>query len=238
MIFYGGFMEKSVTGIILVAGNSTRYGLDRNKNFELLDDNNTVLDYSLDVFFKSERIDDIIVVAREDEFLDVVSIIDKHGINKPISVTVGGNTRKNSVYNALIKTNSDIVIIHDGARPFIKEEYIDKCIESMEHFFGATIGVKAKDTIKICDNNGVVVNTTKRDNTWLIQTPQCFNRNVLLSTHIKYKNDNSVTDDCMLLEKAGFRVKVIEGDYSNIKLTTYDDMEYLKSKVKVLKNKD
>ena len=97
----------------------------------------------------------------------------------------------------------------------------------MINFKGVTIGVKSKDTIKITDDNGIVESTTKRSNTWIIQTPQCFDRKILLDLHEKYK-DSIVTDDCMLLEKDGYKVKIIEGDYTNIKLTTYEDINVIK----------
>lgn len=131
-----------------------------------------------------------------------------------------------SVYNALKETSSDIVIIHDGARPNIKEEYIEKCLEQMQEFKGVTVAVKSKDTIKICDDNGVVIETTKRANTYLIQTPQCFERKTLLNLHEKFKGDEEITDDCMVLEKGGYKIKVVEGDYENIKVTTFDDLQY------------
>ena len=115
-------------------------------------------------------------------------------------------------------------MIHDGARPRIKEEYIDRCLEQMDKFKGATVAVKAKDAIKICDDNGVVTETTKRANTYLVQTPQCFERETLLNLHEKFKGDNDITDDCMVLEKGGYKIKVVEGDYTNIKVTTFDDL--------------
>lgn len=93
----------------------------------------------------------------------------------------------------------------------------------MKSFRGVTIGVPSKDTIKITDENNIVVQTTKRSNTWVIQTPQCFDRETLVAMHKKYKED-AVTDDCMLLEKEQVSVKILEGDYTNIKITTYEDL--------------
>ena len=191
--------EKKVTAIILAAGNSVRYGQNRNKNFEEVSKEKTVLSYSLNIFDKNNYIDDIIIATKKEEIENVIKV-----------------------------TDSDIVIIHDGARPAVRQEYINKCIESMNEFKGVTIGVKAKDTIKIANDNNVVESTTNRANTWVIQTPQCFDRNVLLQMHEKYR-DNEVTDDCMLLEKDNYKIKIIEGDYSNIKITTYGDLGIIKS---------
>lgn len=222
--------SKTVTAVILVAGNSTRFGKNRNKNFELIN-GKSILSYSLNAFSHNEYIDNIIVVIKQDDRVAVEKIIKEESASKEIDIVIGGNSRQESVYNAIKRATSDIVIIHDGARPGIKQEYISKCIESMDDFKGVTIGVKSKDTIKITDDNGVVINSTKRSNTWIIQTPQCFDRNVLLDLHEKYKNEE-VTDDCMLLEKGGYEVKVIEGDYTNIKVTTYEDISIMEEWLK------
>lgn len=222
--------SKTVTAVILVAGNSTRFGKNRNKNFELIN-GKSILSYSLNAFSKNEYIDNIIVVIKQDDRVAVEKIIKEESASKEIDIVIGGKSRQESVHNAIKRATSDIVIIHDGARPCIKQEYISKCIERMDDFKGVTIGVKSKDTIKITDDNGVVINSTKRSNTWIIQTPQCFDRNVLLDLHEKYKNEE-VTDDCMLLEKGGYEVKVIEGDYTNIKVTTYEDISIMEEWLK------
>lgn len=218
--------KKKVTAIILVAGNSTRFGQNRNKNFEKIN-SRSVLSYSLSEFDKNDNVDDIIVAVKENEIEKVKDIIKQDNISKKVQVVLGGNSRRESVYNCIKLTNSDIVIIHDGARPLIKQEYINLCLENIVEFEGVTIGVKSKDTIKITDENNVIVYTTKRSNTWLTQTPQCFKRDILLKMHEEYINED-ITDDCMLLEKNDYRVKIIEGDYTNIKITTYDDLNIIK----------
>lgn len=218
--------KKTVSAIILVAGNSTRFGKNKNKNFEIIN-GKSVLDYSLEAFDKNIYIDNIIVAIKECEMQIVKSIINKHSLTKNVNIIIGGNTRKQSVYNCIKNINSDIVIIHDGARPLIKQDYITNCIDNIKDFKGVTIGIKSKDTVKIADNNNIVIDTTIRNNTWLIQTPQCFDRSILLEMHEKYKNDD-VTDDCSLLEKDGYQVKVIPGDYSNIKITTSEDLNIVK----------
>lgn len=217
--------QNSVTAVILVAGNSTRYGQNRNKNFEMLN-GKMVLEYSLNAFNTNNYIDNIIIVSKEDEKETVKKVIEEQNLQKEVTIVIGGKTRQESVYNAISKTASDIVIIHDGARPMIKQKYISDCIETMETIKGATIGVKSKDTIKITDENNIVIETTKRANTWVIQTPQCFDRKTLLNMHEKYKNEEC-TDDCMLLEKENYKVKIIEGDYTNIKITTYEDINII-----------
>lgn len=143
--------DKTVTAVILVAGNSTRFGKNRNKNFELVN-GKTILSYSINAFNVNKYIDNIIVVIKEDDRKTVQEIVDNENPNKKIDLVLGGNSRQESVYNAIKNLNSDIVIIHDGARPAIKQEYITKCIEKMNKFKGVTIGVKSKDTIKITDD--------------------------------------------------------------------------------------
>ena len=217
--------KRTVTAVILVAGNSTRYGQNRNKNFEMLN-GKIVLEYSLNAFDTNNYIDNIIIVSKEYEKEIVEKILEKQNLQKEVTIIVGGKTRQESVYNAISATTSDIAIIHDGARPCIKQKYINDCVEAMEIIKGATIGVKSKDTIKIADENNIIIETTKRANTWIIQTPQCFDREILLSLHNKYRNEEC-TDDCMLLEKCYYEVKIIEGDYTNIKITTYEDINII-----------
>ena len=215
--------QKTVTAVILVAGNSTRYGKGMNKNLDTIQ-HKPILVYSLKAFDHNKYVDDIIIVAKSEEIEVMNGIIEKQKVSKPIKVVSGGKTRQESVYNAIIETNSDIAIIHDGARPMIKQKYIDDCLESMDKYMGATVGVKSKDTIKIANEDNEIVGTTNRENTWIIQTPQCFNRSILLSMHEKYRDNDSITDDCMLLEKDNYKVKIITGDYSNIKITTPEDI--------------
>lgn len=224
--------EKTVTAVILVAGNSARYGQNRNKNFEKIQGKPVML-YSLEEFHKNRYIDNIIIGAKEEEIPIIKNILQKEQCTKPIDIIVGGNSRQQTVYHCIQQTEADIVVIHDGARPAIKQEYINQCIESMKEFEGATVGVPSKDTIKITDENNVVVQSTQRSNTWIVQTPQCFERKILLDMHEKYKQEE-MTDDCMLLEKNKNKVKILEGDYTNIKITTYEDLEIMKKIIRKL----
>ena len=222
--------SKTVTGIILVAGNSTRYGKGINKNLEQIDDKPVFL-YSLNAFDNNKYIDNIIIAVKANEKEEIEKILKEDKFLKEVKIVIGGKTRKESVYNCIKEADSDIVIIHDGARPVIKQEYINNCIKNMNKYDGVTIGVKSKDTIKITDENNIVLNTTKREFTWNIQTPQCFKRKILLNMHNKYK-DEKVTDDCELLEKDNYKIKILEGDYTNIKITTQEDFEIVKKFLK------
>lgn len=221
---------KTVTGVILLAGSSTRYNKGINKNLDTIDDN-LVINYSIKKFLNNDNINELILVVRKEDIDEVLENIYNIESKKRIKLILGGKTRQESVYNALQVIDSDIVIIHDGARPLIKNKYINKCIETMDDYKASTIAVKSKDTIKIGNENNEVVSTTNRDNTWIIQTPQCFDTRLLKQLHEKYKNE-FVTDDCSLIEKEGIKVKLIEGDYSNIKITTPEDIDIVKKLIK------
>lgn len=217
--------KSKVTAIILCAGNSTRYGQNINKNFEQLK-GKSILSYSIDAFNENNYIDDIIIAVKETELEEVQKIVNKQKLTKSIKLITGGNSRQESVYNCLKNTKSKYVIIQDAARPLIKQEYINKCLENVLKYPGVTLGVKSKDTIKITNKDNTVKQTTNREHTWLIQTPQCFDREILVTSHEKNKSKN-ITDDCMLLEKNKYTIKILEGSYTNIKITTYEDIKIL-----------
>lgn len=192
--------NKTVTAILLAAGSGTRFGADKNKVYvEIF--GKPIVEYSLEVFDANKSIDDIIIVVKQGEEQIIQNILSQGNFSKTITIVIGGATRKESVYNALRKTNADITIIHDSARPAIKNEYIDKALEEMQNYKGVSIGVKSKDTIKITDDAGIIKSTTQRKNTWIVQTPQCFYKEELIKAHEKFKFDESITDDCMLLER-------------------------------------
>ena len=212
-------LSRRVAAILLAGGSGTRFGADKNKVYvEAL--GQPLIRYSLDVFAAHPLVDEVILVAREGE----KEILESFPCGKPCRIVTGGATRQASVLHGLQATSADIVLIHDGARPLLQPEMIDHCLEVMGECHGATIAVRSKDTIKLTDDNGFVTMTTKRANTWIIQTPQCFNRSILLDAHQRFGADPDITDDCMLLERAGEPVKLVEGDYTNIKVTTQEDL--------------
>ena len=215
-------MEDKTTAVLLVAGNSTRYGKGKNKNLEEIH-GKSILSYSLDVFSACPEISDVIMVIRPEDQENISSILRKDYSIKPIKLVYGGNTRMESVYHALEECHSNFVLIHDGARPYIQNRYVEECVQAMGEYHGAVVGVPSKDTIKIVNEAGEIVSSTDRSFTWCSQTPQCFHLDTLLKAHEKYRGDSSVTDDAMLLEREGYKVKMIRGDYQNIKVTTPED---------------
>lgn len=217
------YNNKTVSGILLIAGSSTRFKGTGNKNLERINEVPIFL-YGLNVLDKNIYIDDIFLVVKESEKELIELELNSNHFSKQINIISGGASRQESVFNALKVSKSDLVVIQDGARPMIKDEYINNSLIELSNYTGTTIAVKSKDTIKIADDNNVVVETTKRQNTWIIQTPQCFDRKILLDTHIKQNGNPDITDDCMMLEKEGYRIKLVEGDYTNIKVTTKEDL--------------
>ena len=218
-------MQNSV--IIVAAGSGKRMKSAIAKQYIELK-GRTILSYTVETFEKSDNIDEIILVTSQ-EAIDFVTknIVNKYQFTKVKAVVAGGAERQDSVYNGLKKVSkdTDVVLIHDGVRPFVNDSYIAK-LESIAMEFGACVlGAPVKDTIKICDSEGYIVDTPNRSTLWLAQTPQCFKYDVIINAYEKaYKEGYTGTDDSVLVEKTGVKVKMVEGDYNNIKITTPEDL--------------
>ena len=213
--------------VIVSAGRGSRMKADINKQFLKLQ-NKEVIAHTIDKFYNNENIGEIIVVVREDEAeFFKINIIEKYGY-KNIKIAFGGSERQDSVYNGLkmVDENCKIVLIHDGARPFVNNETIDSAIESAKENKCVIVGVPVKDTIKVIDENNNVCDTPDRSTLWSIQTPQVFDFSLIMKAHEKAREDNYYgTDDSMLMEYFGQKVKVVEGSYNNIKITTTEDLK-------------
>ena len=213
--------------VIVSAGRGSRMKADINKQFLKLQ-NKEVIAHTIDKFYNNENIGEIIVVVREDEAeIFKINIIEKYGY-KNIKIAFGGSERQDSVYNGLkmVDENCKIVLIHDGARPFVNNETIDSAIESAKENKCVIVGVPVKDTIKVIDENNNVCDTPDRSTLWSIQTPQVFDYSLIMKAHEKAREDNYYgTDDSMLMEYFGQKVKVVEGSYNNIKITTPEDLK-------------
>ena len=152
--------------------------------------------------------------------------------NKPYKVVVGGSERQYSINNALqaVDVKSEIVLIHDAARPMIKVETINKLIKEVEKSSCAIVGVRVKDTIKIADENKVVSKTPNRDYLWSIQTPQGFKLDIIKTAYQRAQQEGFLgTDDASLVERLNIAVKVVEGEYTNLKVTTPEDLKIIES---------
>ena len=182
----------------------------------------TVLERSVNAFLNISDVDEVIVVARERDipaFSDILT-------DERVSFVVGGDTRQQSVMNALdVIDDCELIIIHDGARPLIKSEDIENTIRAAKENKAAAVGVFVKDTVKVVDKNGFVVSTPDRSTLFVVQTPQIFDfelyRNAAQNAREKGLD---FTDDCQLVESFNQKVKTVVGSYSNIKITTPDDI--------------
>ena len=213
--------------VIVSAGRGSRMKADINKQFLKLK-GKEVIAHTIDKFYNNKNIDEIVVVVKEDE-ADFFrrNIIDKYGY-KNIKIAFGGKERQDSVFNGLKAVNErcDIVLIHDGARPFVTDEIIKNSIECAKNNKCVIVGVPVKDTIKIINKDNEVCDTPNRSTLWSIQTPQVFEYLSIIKAH-KIAKEKSYygTDDSMLMEYLGYNVKVIEGSYNNIKITTPEDLK-------------
>ncbi|MGN1317442.1 MAG: 2-C-methyl-D-erythritol 4-phosphate cytidylyltransferase [Lachnospirales bacterium] len=218
-------MKNSV--IICAAGVGKRMKSKVAKQYILLNDR-PILSYTIEAFEKSKDICEIIIVTGKED-IDFVKneIVDKFGFKKVKSITAGGAERQHSVYNGLkaVSKDCDIVLVHDGVRPFITEENIHNIIEETKIYNACCLGVKVKDTIKICDENGYINETPKRDKLWAAHTPQSFRYDIIMKAYESAFSEGILgTDDSMLVERIGVKVKMVEGSYNNIKITTPEDL--------------
>ena len=217
--------------IILAGGKGSRMGAEVSKQFILIN-NKPVLYYTIEKFKKCKNIDRIVLVLPKAEIEYCKTfVLDKYSLDIDIIVE-GGRERQDSVYNGLKAcSDCDIVLIHDGARPFVSERIIEEGIKYAEIYGAAAPGVMPKDTIKIKDSHSFSKETPNRSDLVAIQTPQVFKYNIINTCHEKVKEDNiSVTDDTMVAEMFNNKVYLYEGDYMNIKITTPEDLilaEYL-----------
>lgn len=214
------------TAIIMAAGKGKRMQTAVSKQF-LPVCGKEILAWTVDVFEKSPLVDKILLMASADGKEDVQNLWNAYGWKKVTAVLEGGKERQNSVANGLaaVEKDTDIVLIHDGVRPFVTEEMIVDSIDAAQEYGGAVIGVPAKDTIKVCSADGMAVETPDRSTLWQIQTPQTFQRELIVNAYEKADRDGFLgTDDASVAEFAGHQVKVVMGSYRNIKITTKEDM--------------
>lgn len=211
--------------IIVAAGSGRRMNLDINKQYIKLDEKEMIA-HTIEVFYSNKNIDEIIVCIREEEeYFFEQEILDKYNF-KNIKIAYGGKERQDSIYNGLkqLDLNSEIVLIHDGARPFVSHSIIDETIEVAKRDKAAIVGVPVRDTIKVVDN-GKVKSTPARETLWSAQTPQTFDRELILRAYENaYKNNFYGTDDSTLVEYLGQKVTMVLGSYENIKITSPEDI--------------
>ena len=219
-------MEK-YTAIVLAGGSGKRMGLSVKKQYiEIC--NKPLLYYSVHAFEKSDVDEIVLVVTPGDENYVKKEIVEKYGFKKVSAIVPGGKERYNSVYEGLKVTRGDYVLIHDGARAFVTKEIIRRAMDGAKEYGACVVGMPVKDTIKVADGDGYVKDTPERSSLWMVQTPQAFFYPLVKDAYEKVlaKDATGVTDDAMVVELAtDQKVKLIEGSYDNIKVTTIDDLD-------------
>lgn len=220
-------MNVLSVAIILAAGTGKRMNSNTPKQYLTLD-NKPVLYYSLKAFEKSSINEIILVVGRNEIDYCRREIIEKYNIKKVTAIVEGGSERYDSVYQGLLVVkNADYILIHDGARPFITVEIIERTLEQVVIHKACVVGVPSKDTVKIVDTNGKVQKTPNRETIWCTQTPQAFSFSLINEAYEKIKEGNYpyITDDAMVVEQTtNYPIQMIHGSYSNIKITTPEDL--------------
>lgn len=221
------------TAIVLAAGQGKRMRTAIPKQFLELAGKPLVY-YALACFQKSPLINQILLVTSPEAIAYCQKeLVKKYDLSKVTQVLAGGEQRYDSVYQGLKACQgSDYVFIHDGARPFITQDLLERGYETVRKYGTAIAGMPSKDTVKLVDSRGRVEETPSRDRVWLVQTPQIFAYNAIRAAHDRLQSTckEGITDDAMVMERLSREeVHMFRGDYRNIKITTPEDLEIAKS---------
>jgi 2-C-methyl-D-erythritol 4-phosphate cytidylyltransferase len=213
--------------IVPAAGTGERMGIDRKKPYLLLN-RRPLLYYTITALDSIASIAQIIVaVAPGDERFCQQQVLEKFHFNKSIQIIPGGSSRQESVRRLLERVPEDtqLVLIHDGARPLITPELLDQAIAETMVWKATVLEVPVKDTIKSANDTLQIEKTISRERLWAIQTPQTFERSVIREAHQRASQEGFIgTDDAALVERLGVQVKIVMGSYDNIKITTPEDL--------------
>jgi 2-C-methyl-D-erythritol 4-phosphate cytidylyltransferase len=233
---YSHYAEKNVAAIIVAAGSCLRMG-GISKQRVLLE-GMPVIAHTLTAFQTADHIAEIVLVARPEDGEFFHTLCKDYGFTKVSTITDGGSTRQQSVLCGLrcVDRRAKYVAIHDGARPLIRPAIIDGIINAARQYGAATAAVRVKDTVKIANEDGFIVETPDRSRLWNVQTPQVFERefyNQAMADAVAKGLD--FTDDCQLAEQQGQAVFLYEADYANIKITTPEDIAFAEG---ILKKRD
>lgn len=230
--------KTNTTAIVLAAGQGKRMNSNIQKQYLLINEK-PVLYYSLKAF-EDSFIDDVVLVVGKDEIEYCKNeIVENYGFKKVKSIVSGGKERYHSVAYGLqaINWSCDYVFVHDGARPFIDNEILARAYQTVKETQAAVVGMPVKDTIKISDEKGYVSQTPNRAYVWQTQTPQVFDKQIISDSYQKLLANEesmieqgiSITDDAMVVEHfTNIKVKLVEGSYKNIKITTPEDLDIAK----------
>ncbi len=226
-------MKKEIIAIVPAAGLGRRFGGPVRKPFSKVV-GIPLLIHTLKSLHRSKYVTEIIPVLRKRDIKRGLELIRSHKIGKVKQVAPGGRERQDSVYNALCLLKKEcLVLVHDGVRPFIRPGLIERLIKGIRGVDGVIPGLPVNETLKKADSKGFVLSTVNRNEYMTIQTPQVFRLGAIRNAYDKaYKDGFNATDDASVVERAGGRIRIIEGDPLNIKVTTPEDMEIVKCVLK------
>lgn len=209
------------TALVVAAGSGSRVGLGYNKLLYTFENGRTILEETVSIFMKDDRCKQIVVVSSSDDMETFTRLC---SCGKVVFV-LGGATRQQSVYNGLKAVKEDVVLIHDGARPWLPTECIDRILDTLSEHPACLLCVPVKDTIKEVKGD-YVVQTYHRDDLKQAQTPQAFDTNLIIHCYEKaMKQGVFATDDAQIVELCSdINVRAVEGSYENIKVTTMEDL--------------
>lgn len=218
-------MRSRVVAIVPAAGRGKRLGEKKKKPFVLLD-GKPLVNYALKTLDTCGAIDGIIIAAEKSCVKSFELLVKKFHFKKIIGIVIGGRNRYESVKNCLKNVSAlfDIVLIHDGARPFVEKSMIEKSIDLAKKHGACIVALPETDTVKIVDGNLFIRKTLERDKIFRAQTPQVFRRDLIKKAYGSSDGDKS-TDDAHLVEILGKKIKVLKGSYRNIKITTKEDLK-------------
>ncbi|MCR5415659.1 MAG: 2-C-methyl-D-erythritol 4-phosphate cytidylyltransferase [Pseudobutyrivibrio sp.] len=224
------------TAIVLAAGSGKRMQQEIPKQYMNLG-GMPLMAHCLKTFQESKCTQIVLVVAPGDIEKCRKEIIQRYGITKCVAIVEGGEERYDSVYAGLQAIDDGYVLIHDCARAFVSIDIIHRCMSAVALYESCVVGMPTKDTVKITDDHRKVLDTPARSNVWVVQTPQCFEYNLIKGAYDKIiaSADTDITDDAMVVERAtNHDVHMIEGSYLNIKVTTPEDIAFGEA---ILKNR-
>lgn len=227
-------MDRKIVAIVPAAGIGRRFDSSKRKTFTGLD-GVPLFVHTLQRLHREEAVTHILPVLRKQDIKEGLGLTSDHNLSKIKQIAPGGRERQDSIYNALKLLDPEravgrdsIILIHDGARPFIPEGTIETLIEELNGFDGAAPGIPARETLKEVSSEGTVVSTVNRDKIWAIQTPQVFSFTVIMDAYARaYADGFYATDDAALVERVGGRIRIIPGSPYNIKITTREDLKIL-----------
>lgn len=229
-----------VSAIIVAAGRGVRMGEPTPKQYLKLG-KRPIVAHSLLTFGRCSGVDSIfLVIPGSDQYFCSTQILRPLKLDKNVRMVTGGSFRQHSVYNGLcaIEDKPDIVVIHDGVRPFVQPDEIRLCIEEARKTGACILAVPVADTLKKVNDLGQVENTIERQGVWQAQTPQAFQYDLIVRAHERARSDGfEASDDAQLVERLGSRVSIVAGNRRNIKITTPEDLDIARAMLACKHNK-